>query len=201
MIKKLVYFLPILVFIIPGISSSKASARPADENGARPTHQKMLEKYDADGDGTLSAQEKETFREAMRSRRGSNNPERRQAILERFDTDGDGVLSDDEKQAFRQGKGRKGKKRNRNTDGSSMRRKKHDNPEARQKRLERFDADGDGVLSDDEKSAARDAMKKQGAEKRQRLLERFDADGDGQLSDEEREAAHQARKERRDSNR
>ena len=199
MINNLGKFMTILVFIIPGIATSSVSARPVDENGGRPNHQKMLEKFDADGDGTLSAQEKETFRESMRNRRGIDKAARKQARLERFDTDGDGVLSVEERKAFRGDNQGKGKMRNRKADGKSRKRGKQLSPEARQKRLERFDADGDGVLSDDEKSAARAAMKERRADKRQKMLERFDADGDGQISDEEREAARQARKDRKDS--
>jgi hypothetical protein len=55
--------------------------------------------------------------------------------------------------------------------------------------LERFDADGDGELSETERAAARSAMEERRAEMRRRVLERFDADGDGQLSEDERQAA------------
>jgi hypothetical protein len=54
--------------------------------------------------------------------------------------------------------------------------------QARKKMLERFDADGDGTLSADERQAAK-------AESEARMLERFDADGDGSLSEPERAAA------------
>jgi hypothetical protein len=54
--------------------------------------------------------------------------------------------------------------------------------QARKKMLERFDADGDGTLSADERQAAK-------AESEARMLERFDADGDGALSEAERAAA------------
>ncbi len=129
MISNIGKFLPILVFIIPGITYSSESAQPVDENGVRPNHQILLEKYDADGDGVLSEQEKETLREA-----------RRQARLERFDTDGDGVLSDEEKSAAR----------------DAM---KEHLAERRQHMLERFDTDGDGELSENEREAARQARK------------------------------------------
>ncbi len=51
--------------------------------------------------------------------------------------------------------------------------------------LERFDTDGDGVISDAERSAARDELRS----KRDELLQQYDKDGDGRLSPEEREAA------------
>ena len=49
-------------------------------------------------------------------------------------------------------------------------------------RIAKYDTDGDGELSDAEKQAARDARKAE-------MLEKFDADGDGELSKEERKAA------------
>ncbi len=55
----------------------------------------------------------------------------------------------------------------------------------RLKRLEKYDRDGDGRLSDRERATARKAH-------RQQRLERFDADGDGELSREERRAAFES---------
>ena len=51
--------------------------------------------------------------------------------------------------------------------------------------MERFDTDGDGVLSEAERSAARDYLQSRRAE----LLEQHDKDGDGRLSAAEREEA------------
>ena len=48
--------------------------------------------------------------------------------------------------------------------------------------LERFDADKDGKLDEQEREAAREARKAE-------MLQRFDTDKDGKLSDAEREAA------------
>ena len=63
--------------------------------------------------------------------------------------------------------------------------------ERRGARLERFDADGDGQLSPDERQAGKEL-------RRERRLE-FDADGDGRLSGNERSAAREARRARRES--
>ena len=51
--------------------------------------------------------------------------------------------------------------------------------------IEKFDTDGDGKLSDEEKQAAREARKAE-------FLKKFDKDGDGELSPEERKAAGEA---------
>jgi hypothetical protein len=52
----------------------------------------------------------------------------------------------------------------------------------REKLLEKFDKDGDGKLSEEERAAARDAII-------DRIFQKFDADGNGQLSKDELRAA------------
>jgi hypothetical protein len=51
--------------------------------------------------------------------------------------------------------------------------------------MQKFDADGDGQLSDGEKAAMKQAVAARKAE----MLAKYDADGDGQLSDAERATA------------
>lgn len=58
-------------------------------------------------------------------------------------------------------------------------------------RMTQFDLDGDGILSDEERRAMREAMQKE-------RLARFDTDGDGEISREERMAARQERFENSD---
>ena len=55
----------------------------------------------------------------------------------------------------------------------------------REEMMKKFDKDGDGKLSDDERKAMHDAY----------MLKRFDKNGDGKLSDEEKATAETARKE------
>ena len=74
---------------------------------------------------------------------------------------------------------------------------------ARKQRMERWDADEDGVLSESELAAERQQRKKQLAasnerrkaryEATQRRLKKHDADGDGHLSDEERAVTRAAK--------
>ncbi len=54
--------------------------------------------------------------------------------------------------------------------------------------IEKFDADKDGKLSDDEKKAMREAMKAKAEERKAKMLEKYDTDKSGQLSDTEKEA-------------
>ena len=69
--------------------------------------------------------------------------------------------------------------------------------------LKKFDKDGDGKLSEEERSAARAEMQKRReadgqkgsrGERRAEMLKKFDKDGDGKLSEEERSAMRAAMK-------
>ena len=54
--------------------------------------------------------------------------------------------------------------------------------------LEKFDADKDGKLDEEERKAAKAARGDMEAKFRQEMLEKFDVDGDGKLNDEEKAA-------------
>ena len=58
--------------------------------------------------------------------------------------------------------------------------------------LERFDANKDGSLSEDEKAKAREAIKARATEAAGKARAKFDADGDGTLNDAERAKAREA---------
>ncbi len=70
---------------------------------------------------------------------------------------------------------------------------------SREEMKQRFDADGDGKLNEEERTAARKASKKheRKQKKRKKTLKRFDADGDGKLNEEERTAARKASKKKK----
>ena len=108
------------------------------------------------------------------------NPERHKEMLEKFDADKDGKLSDEERKAAREAmkdahgqRGDKGPRGPRpegaaegrpegcpgNAEGRPGRPGPRFNPEQRKEMLEKFDADKDGKLSDEERKAAREAMK------------------------------------------
>ena len=58
--------------------------------------------------------------------------------------------------------------------------------------LAKFDADGDGKLSDAEKAKAKEAREARHAE----MIAKFDADGDGKLNDEEKAKARESWKQK-----
>ena len=55
--------------------------------------------------------------------------------------------------------------------------------------MKKFDKDGDGKLSDEERAAAREARK---AEQEKAMLAKFDKDGDGKLNDAEKAESDKA---------
>jgi hypothetical protein len=85
----------------------------------------------------------------------------REAMLKRFDKDGDGKLSDEERAAAMKERGAGGR-----PEGKGGRRpaagRGPGGPGGFAELMKKFDKDGDGKLSDDEKAAAREAMPKGG---------------------------------------
>lgn len=81
-------------------------------------------------------------------------------------------------------------------------------PDMHQRMLEKFDANKDGKLDEQERNEMKDSVKKYREERhekrherreefRKNFMEKFDTDKDGKLSDEEKEAAKKQRHERR----
>ena len=64
---------------------------------------------------------------------------------------------------------------------------------SREEVLKKFDKDGDGKLSEEEKGELRKAMASRGRKLPPHLMEKFDKDGDGKLNPEERRAAMASR--------
>jgi len=63
--------------------------------------------------------------------------------------------------------------------------------------MEKFDANKDGKLSYEELAKVKEDVKKIMEERKQKMVKEFDKDGDGKWSDEEKEAMKKAMKERR----
>ena len=130
-------------------------AAPPENNDPAARKAEMLKKFDKDGDGRLSDEEKSTLRAEMQNRRGGGRdrkqwtPEQRDEMLKKFDKDGDGKLSDEERTTLRaEIQNRRG-----------GRDRKQWTPEQRDEMLKKFDTDGDGKLSQEERDTAREAMK------------------------------------------
>jgi hypothetical protein len=171
--------------------------------------QRMHGRLDTDGDGVISDTERETGRAAMQERR----KHAREKAKKQFDTDGDGILSDTERSAARDARqargGEFGGPRNGGRGGefggprNGGRGGEFGGPRnggrggefgggprggpGGERLTQRFDADGDGILSESEREgarASREAMHR-------KAMEQFDADGDGVLSETERERARE----------
>jgi len=154
--------------------AERKAAREAMKAKREAFRKKMLEKFDKDKDGKISQEERKAAREAFFANLKENHPE----LFKRLDTNNDGTLSDEEKaKARRMRSGRRGgpggqppkvilAKFDKDKDGklNEAERKaareafwsglKERNPEL----FKRIDADGDGVISDEEKTEARKKM-------------------------------------------
>jgi len=139
-----------------GFVSTPGLAEPIDDEGQRSSRRaRIIERFDADGDGKLDEQERAAAHEARRAK-----------VLERFDTNGNGMIDDAERKAI--GKARKQRRLKRhqrllerfdtNGDGQLDEQERAAARELRRaKMIERFDANGDGVLDRNEKKTARKA--------------------------------------------
>ncbi len=132
--------------------------------GFQPTADE-IKKYDKDGDGKLSGEEVTALREG-----------RQKELLEKYDADKDGKLNEEETKKMREenpGRGFGGGAGG--PGGAGGRGGFQPSPEV----LKKYDKDGDGKLSDEERRAYMEALNKEN-------LEKYDADKDGKLSTEER---------------
>jgi Ca2+-binding EF-hand superfamily protein len=118
----------------------------------------FLKKYDKDGDGELSDEERKAMGESFRKR-----------SMEQYDKDGDGKLSEEERRAMRRGR------------GGAWR-------EATERwRLQHFDLDADGKLNEAEEAAQRE-FQGQFRDMGKKLDVKFnDLNGDGEVTREERQ--------------
>lgn len=131
----------------------KAEHRPFG-NGQLP---EFLKQFDTDGDGKLSAEERQAAAEAIKEER-KNHADRKNP----WDTNGDGVLSDEEKAAAQ----------------AAIKAK------IEEKRLERFtelDEDEDGFLTAEEFKPPHPVA----ADMLAKIFDRLDKDGDDKISKEE----------------
>jgi len=176
--------------------------QPGGDRGNRggPTEEQraeFLKKYDKDGNGELSDEERSAGRTAQIEEWRKANPEaavrfderraeeekRRADFTKKYDKDGNGELSDEERrEGFRaEGEARLEAWKERDPEAYARFQK------AREDFTKKYDKDGNGELSDEERRAGFDAAREEGRKKFEELSKKYDKDGDGQLSREERE--------------
>jgi Ca2+-binding EF-hand superfamily protein len=181
----------------PGGRGIEAGPRGEGRLAPPEARERMLERFDADGNGELSETEREAARETIRTEHADRHEAAKAKLLERFDDNGDGELDEAERAEVRATIGPMLRERMQREGGRGEGR--HHRHAFKRHVLERFDADGDGTLNETERAAAKAFAEQKKAE----LIERFDADGDGTLTGDEREAARAYVRERRtlDANR
>ena len=182
---------PAMFIVNSGLAQDEDQPPPPPPPSAA-RHQQMLERFDTDKDGVLSAEEHAVARETMQAEGarpggkkqggkgrpggpGDGSGMNHEQMMKAADTDGDGVVSDEERAAMR----------------ATMRNQGKMN---RQQMLERFDTDGDGQISPEERQAARESMMGRGpgqgkaGPNHEERMKMMDTDGDGVISDAERSA-------------
>ncbi len=132
-------------------------------DGRAAWRQRLIQRYDADGDGELGEAERREMRRDWNQRRTLMRvplPDtQRDALRAEADTDGDGELSRSERRAIR--------------DRYMQVVRTH-----HQTLIKRYDLDADGKLSEEEMDKLRE-------DQRHKRFAELDADGDGQLTYEE----------------
>lgn len=126
------------------------------EQGKRPSREQMMKKYDVDGNGELSETERAALRADMEKRQGKR-PERpsREQMMKKYDVDGNGELSETERAALRADMEKR--RANRPEPSPEQEGERPERP-TREQIMKRFDADGNGELSEAERMAMRKAF-------------------------------------------
>jgi len=90
--------------LVAGGLLAVSSVRAEEEKAARPSKEEIIKKFDKDGDGKLSEEERKAVGEAFKSRGRPGGPEagnrpNKDEIIKKFDKDGDGKLNEEERKA------------------------------------------------------------------------------------------------------
>nr|HEX4314539.1 EF-hand domain-containing protein [Kofleriaceae bacterium] len=131
MLTKLKLALALTATLVAGAAGFAAAntGTAADDAGSGGWRAKILQKYDANGDGKLDDSERATMRADMQAKRA----ERHQKMLAKYDLNKDGKLDASERTAMREAKA--------------------------EKRFTKLDTNGDGVISKEEFKAGAAKMK------------------------------------------
>lgn len=143
-------------------------SREERRNNWRERRQRMLDKYDADGDGRLRGDERLKMEEEMRL-------EGRNRLVERYDKNGDGILTDAEREVgFNE------------TEGPEKWFLKVD-----KLGMTHFDTNNDGILSEQENQAITEFGRKLQDMGKKMELDILDLNGDGEITQDERKKMEQ----------
>jgi Ca2+-binding EF-hand superfamily protein len=109
----------ICVALIGAVATPPVLAAPAGGDAKRAERrQKVLEKFDSNGNGQLDPDERRAAKAAAQKRRdqagekgadgnAAQDPERRKKLLAKFDKDGDGALSEAERTAAKEARAKR----------------------------------------------------------------------------------------------
>lgn len=182
-----------------GISCS-CEIKNVDLKGAEEHQQAMMEKFDKDKDGKLSAAERDEAQWAVLQEMVENC----QAMRDRFDKDSDGKLSGAEEAEFNKAlesrqehAAAKLAQFDADKDGIlSAEERKHaietSMAQSLENWLQKFDKNSDGTLDVNESHALIADLVASVEQRREKLWKQFDTDKDGKLSDSERNTAKDA---------
>jgi Ca2+-binding EF-hand superfamily protein len=184
-------------------------ARGEDAPNPEQLKKHLLEKFDANGDGTLMGQELLNARAAALKQFGGGAAGiNLDELKKKFDLDGDGKLNPQEHAALAAFQKARANGGGPAAGGIPAGGGFGDDPAAgegkargREAMIKRFDKNGDGKLSDDEKAQAQKFFKDKKGErpagKLTQAMQKFDTDGDGKISDDEKAAAKKELAEKR----
>ena len=133
-----IFVLSILLSCFSFAAKPGKAKKKENSGGVRPSREEMIKKFDTDGDGKLSAEERAEVRKEFMAK-GKLPP----FVVKEFDKDGDGKLNVEER--------------------SEARAKMADR---KKEAIKEFDKDGDGKLNEEERKAALAPRKKPRKDKR-----------------------------------
>lgn len=150
-----------------GAASIAQAQGPGGRGGSR---EEMIKKYDKDGDGQLNEEERNTMREEMQQQGGGKQGEGQQRggerlsaadLIAKFDADADGKLDATEVEAMMKEQqsrmqSQQGRRGGPNTQGGQ--RSGPQGGASREEMLKKYDKDGDGQLSEEERAEMRKDM-------------------------------------------
>lgn len=142
-----------LVLSLLAASISAGETTRKGQSTHKPNRGEYLKRFDTNGDGQLSADEKQAAREQFKEKH-PEMAERYQELIKQFDKDCDGKLNEEERAALKQHMQEQRQEKGTEKGGQTSPTSGH-----REELLKRFDKNGDGKLDEEEKAAAMEAVK------------------------------------------